>query len=170
MVQKIRDITSPIRQGFTFVELIIVVAIILVISAGVIVNYNSYTDSERVRQAGLTIKSDLRLVVSKVNSGVKPLKPEICTALERYDVTFTKSCNSDGLSCYTIVTKCSDSADTQTVYLPKEVHFDSDYQTVQFLPLAAGTNLSEDMVITLNGPTSEYHIKISSSAGAISNY
>jgi len=170
MAQKIHDAcpAKPWRSGgFTFIELIVVIAIILVLSVGVLVNYNSYTDRERVRQSGLTIKSDLRLVVSKVNSGVKSAT---CTTLVSYGVTFTSIC-SDGRSCYTITPYCSTNSDEpMTVYLPKEIHFQSADQTIRFLPLSAGTDLTTDAVITLRGiSTPDYVISISPS-GMISDY
>ena len=156
-------------QGFTLIELIIVISIISVISVAVIVNYNSYTDRERVRQSGLTIKSDLRLVASKVSSGVKSVA---CTMLESYDVTFTTTC-SDGIrSCYTITPRCSNGLLTDeqvTVYIPKEVHFESADQTIRFLPLSAGTDLTTDAIITLGGLATVYHMKVSPS-GTISDY
>lgn len=139
----------------------------MVLSLGVIVNYNSYTDKERVRQSGLTIKSDMRLVASKVNSGVKSAA---CVTLVSYDVIFTAIC-SDGIrSCYTITPRCSNGPDeVVTVYFPKEVHFSSSDQTIRFLPLSAGTDLTTDAVITLAGLSTEYHVKISPS-GTISDY
>lgn len=156
-------------EGFTFIELIIVVAILMVLSLGVIVNYNSYTDRERVRQSGLTMKSDLRLVASKVNSGVKPAN---CTTLVSYEVSFYKECADDiSRSCYSITPMCVPVTDEPptTVYLSKEVHFQSADQTIRFLPLSAGTNLSTDAEITLGGLTTVYHIKVSPS-GTISDY
>ncbi len=167
MERRTRKACLPARQAFTFIELIIVIAIILVISLGVIVNYNSYTDRERVRQSGLTIKSDMRLVASKVNSGVKSTT---CATLVSYDVTFTTIC-SDGIrSCYTITPRCSNGLGEEvTVYIPKEVHFQSADQTIRFLPLSLGTNLTTDAVITLGGYSAVYTIKISPS-GIISDY
>jgi prepilin-type N-terminal cleavage/methylation domain-containing protein len=161
------------KKGFTFIELIIVIAIILVLSVAIIVNYNSYTDRERVRQSGLTMKSDLRLVASKVNAGVKPAA---CTmpvsyALVSYEVTFITTC-SDGRSCYTITPRCSNgliSDEQRTVYIPKELHIQSANQTIRFLPLSAGTDLATDAVITLGGVSTVYHVKISPS-GTISDY
>lgn len=167
MPRKIHDDLSASRSGFTFIELIIVIGVLMVLSLGVIVSYNSYTDRERVRQAGLTIKSDLRLVASKVNSGVKS---QACSTLTSYDVTFTRIC-SDGIrSCYTITPQCVSGSDqSTTVYIPKEVHFQSADQTIRFLPLSAGTDLTTDTEITLGGLTTVYHVIISP-AGTISDY
>lgn len=156
------------KKGFTFIELIIVVAIILILSVVVIVNYNSYTDRERIRQAGLTIKSDLRLVSSKVSSGVKSTA---CITLVSYDVAFIATC-ADGRSCYTITPRCSNgllSDEQKIVYIPKELKFQSVDQTIRFLPLSAGTDLTTDAIITLGSNSTVYHVKISPS-GAISDY
>ena len=167
MERRTRNARLLARQAFTFIELIVVVAILMVLSLGVIVNYNSYTNRERVRQSGLTIKSDLRLVVSKVNSGVKSAS---CTTLESYDVTFTNIC-SDGIrSCYSITVRCTNGSDEPvTVYLSKEAHVQSADQTIRFFPLSAGTDLTTDAIITLGGISTTYDIKISPS-GTISDY
>ncbi len=139
----------------------------MVLSLGVIVNYNSYTDRERVRQSGLTIKSDLRLVASKVNSGVKSAA---CTTLVSYDVTFTRLCSDGVRSCYTITPQCTSGPDAQeTIYIPKDAYFQSIDQTIRFFPLSAGTDLSTDAIITLGGRSTVYTIKISPS-GTISDF
>lgn len=156
------------KKGFTFIELIIVIAIILVLSVAIIVNYNSYTERERVRQSGLTIKSDLRLVASKVNAGVKSAA---CVTLISYDVRFTAAC-SQGRSCYTITPRCSNGLlndEQRTIYIPKEVQIQSADRTIGFLPLSAGTDLTTDAVITIGGLSTVYHVKISPS-GTISDY
>jgi prepilin-type N-terminal cleavage/methylation domain-containing protein len=156
------------KKGFTFIELIIVVAIMLVLSVAIIANYNSYTDRERVRQTGLTIKSDLRLVASKVNAGVKSAA---CITLVSYDVSFTTACTG-GQSCYTITPRCSNgllSGEQTKVSIPKELQIQSANQTIRFLPLSAGTDLTTDAIITLGGVSAVYHVKISPS-GTISDY
>lgn len=158
---------KPWRSGgFTFIELIVVIAILMVLSLGVIVNYNSYTDRERVRQSGLTMKSDLRLVASKVNSG---MKLPACDTLVGYDVTFTALCADQIRSCYTMTPRCLNGPGEEiTVYIPKEVHFQSADQTIRFLPLSAGTDVTTDAVITLGGRLGVYTITISPS-GTISD-
>ncbi len=162
MLQKIHEAcpTKPWRSGgFTFIELIVVVAILMVLSLGVIVNYNSYTDREHVRQSGLTLKSDLRLTLSKVNSGVKY---ETCQTLESYDISFSTS-------SYTITPRCSNGVDASTtVNLPKDVTFQPVPSTIRLLPLSVGTDLLADTIITLTGISSTYTITISPS-GTISN-
>jgi len=132
---------QKIHKGFTFIELIVVVAILMVLSLGVIVNYNSYTDREHVRQSGLTLKSDLRL---------------------SYDISFSTS-------SYTITPRCSNGVDASTtVNLPKDVTFQPVPSTIRLLPLSVGTDLLADTIITLTGISSTYTITISPS-GTISN-
>jgi len=165
------------KKGFTFIELIVVITILLVLSAAAIVNYNSYTNRERVRQLGLNLKSDLRFAVSKANSGIKPSSCS-STTLSSYDVSFIKSCAPEGLSCYKIAPRCSDPdglvvADQMIVTLPKEVFFQSADQTIHFLPLSAGVSFdaggdSAAIVITSTSVDQPLTITISSS-GIISN-
>ena len=89
--------------GFTLIELIVVISVILVISVITILNYNSYSDRQRVKQAGFTLRSDLRLTQTKATSGQKPTLCASTSTLESYDVVFT-TCN--GKPCYEIQPIC----------------------------------------------------------------
>ena len=165
------------KKGFTFIELIVVIALLLLLSAAMIVNYNSYTNRERIRQAGLTLKSDLRFAASKANSGIKPSGCST-TILLSYDVSFIKNCLPEGVSCYTITPRCSDPdglilANQMTVKFPKEVSLQSDNETIHFLPLSAGVsfdtgNDSTEIILESISVNQPITITISSS-GVISN-
>lgn len=74
-------------NGFTLIELLVSVAIIIVMTGGVIVNYNSYNDSQRTRQAILTVKNNLRYAQGRSYNGDKPTSG--CTQLQGYQVGFT---------------------------------------------------------------------------------
>jgi prepilin-type N-terminal cleavage/methylation domain-containing protein len=59
------------KKGFTLVELLLSIAIILGISGIGVVSYVKYNERETLRQAALVLKSDLRNAQSKAISGEK---------------------------------------------------------------------------------------------------
>jgi len=155
------------RYGFTLIELIIVVSILLILSFGVLVNYNTYNDRQKVHQAAMTLKADLRYVQSLIVSGQKPVS--ICTTLDAYVVTFNgiAGCAS-GFECYAITPKCDDALltdDIRVFTLPKSVIFSTTYSSIEFYPLTRGTNLSAPLIITLTGVGTDntYSIQVSPS-------
>ncbi len=163
------------RQGFTLIELIVVVAVILIISVVTLLNYNSYTDRQRVRQAGLTLRSDLRLAQTKATSGQKPFVCDDTATLISYEVTFSSDCAGKG-PCYMIQPVCMRegvAVDTQTevsiITLPSGVAFQSSYPPIQFLSVTGATDLDADRSIVLTGAGVTYTVNVSR-AGSISDY
>lgn len=162
------------RQGFTLIELIIVVTVILVISVVTLLNYNSYTDRQRVKQAGLTLRSDLRLAQTKATSGQKPFICDATTTLESYTITFS-DCGGLG-ACYEILPVCTQSGtlvdtsgDVTRVFLPSSVRFQMSYAPISFFPVTGVTDLTEDRLIVLTGAGVTYSVVISTS-GSISDF
>lgn len=73
-------------KGFTFIEMVVSVSIILLLAGGVIAGYNGFNDRQIVAQAAATVKSDLRAVSASASTG---RKPENCETLVGYKVQFT---------------------------------------------------------------------------------
>ena len=84
-------------NGFTLIELLVSVAILMVVTGGVIVNYNRYNDTQKVHQAASTVKNNLRLAQSRATNGDKPAGG--CTSLVGYEVRF-------GATSYTAQARC----------------------------------------------------------------
>lgn len=140
---------SRIRRGFTLIELVVVIALILMIFIGAIANYNEYGDKERVRQAALTFKGDVRLALTKATSA---LKPAGCAVLTSYELVFPNTCDT---ACYEITAVCSTSrGEAVRVTLPNGVHGTSTNSPINFLPLTNGTDLTDDATITFTGVSS----------------
>lgn len=161
------------KSGFTLIELIIVVTVILVISVVTLLNYNAYTDKQRVKQAGLTLRSDLRLAQTKATAGQKPA---VCgdATLVSYRVTFS-TCGGAG-ACYEIQPVCMEnevSVDTSSevtrVYLPSGVNYFASYPPIQFFSVTGVTNLTADMLIQLTGAGVTYVVLVSPS-GSVSDF
>ena len=162
------------KSGFTLIELIIVITVILVISVVTLLNYNSYTDRQRVKQAGLTLRSDLRLAQTKATSGQKPFICDATTTLESYTVTFS-DCGGIG-ACYEIQPICTQSGvavdtddDKIRVFLPSGVSFQTTYTPISFSPVTGVTDLTANRLILLTGAGVTYTVVITPS-GSISDY
>lgn len=161
------------RQGFTLIELIIVVTVVLIISVVTLLNYNSYTDRQRVKQAGLTLRSDLRLTQTKATSGQKPFICDATTTLESYKVTFS-DCEGKG-ACYEMQPICmkagvlvNTNTEVTRVYLPSGVSFQSGYPSPIYFLSVTGTT-SADQKIILTGAGVNYTVDVSVS-GSVSDY
>lgn len=159
--------------GFTLIELIVVISVILVISVITLLNYNSYTDRQRVKQAGLTLRSDLRLTQTKAISGQKPSLCDSTSTLESYDVVFT-TCN--GQPCYGIQPMCNrggvavdTSEELLQITLPTGVSFVGTYSPIRFFSVTGVTDLTADQELVLTGAGVTYTVSISPS-GSISDY
>ena len=171
---KNQNVRRPVRQGFTLIELIIVVTVILVISVVTLLNYNSYTDRQRVKQAGITLRSDLRLAQTKATSGQKPFMCDATTTLESYTVTFS-DCGGIG-ACYEIQPICMQSGvavdtddDSTRIFLPSGVNFQMSYAPISFFSVTGVTDLTEDRLLVLTGAGVTYTVMISPS-GSISDF
>jgi len=64
-------------NGFTLVELLIVVSIIIVMSSFLIPGFTNYIDSQNIIQAKETLKSDLRTVQNRALTGESSSDPNV---------------------------------------------------------------------------------------------
>ena len=124
-------------KGFTLIEILLVASIMLVITTLAIVSYNSYNDTEKVRQSALTFRSNLRFAQSEAMNGKKPASCE--KSLDGYEISFPS------LTTYIIVPWCGGEAvasEKMTYGLPNGVVFSSSYGAFTFLPLGKGVKFS----------------------------
>lgn len=63
------------QKGFTLVELLLVVSLIAVMSSFLIPGFSNYINTQNIRQAQESIKSDLRTVQNKALTGVSSSDP-----------------------------------------------------------------------------------------------
>lgn len=142
--------------GFTLLELLISMGIAMVLISGVIAGYQRFNSNERLRQAGATLKSNLRLAQSKAISGEKPESG--CSQLTGVAVTF--STNS-----YTIQAECgTDLAGPQTtVDLPAPIIVSSSRSPLIFGVLNRGVAGNSDVTITLADESKSFAVTVSKS-------
>jgi prepilin-type N-terminal cleavage/methylation domain-containing protein len=152
------------KPGFTLIEMVIVVVILMILTGGIFVSFNTYNEQQKVKQAVLTLKSDLRLAQTKAVGG---LKPSACSGeFGGYGINFTES-------SYLIAPYCSDIiiAEQQTYTFPTGVVFSPVPVTFRFYPLTRGTSLPSDLTMTLTWVGGAYPqtLKVDATTGVISD-
>lgn len=151
-----KKIFSFKKLGFTLIELLVVVSILGIIFGIGVSQYTQFNRRQIVEQAALTLKNNLRLAQNKAMSGEKPSG---CLVLNGYQVSFLSG--GENPDTYQIQAICEDveAGDPLSFELPKVVKFSPLPSPIIFKPLAQGTNLNEEMVITLKGFSSDSYIK-----------
>jgi prepilin-type N-terminal cleavage/methylation domain-containing protein len=151
-------------KGFTLIEVVVTVAISLLVTGFIIVNYNSYNNTQLVKQSALTLKNNIRFAESNASAGVKLVPsttpaPISCTQLSGYTMSFTASryvlqadCVPEGLQSAIVV-----------VDLPQGVVFQPIPPSITFKTVSRGTSLSADLTITLSGSGKLYTLTLTPS-------
>ena len=114
------------RQGFTLIEIIVSVTLLLLLSGLFIANYTGFNNSQTVKKAASDLVANLRAARTKAASGVKPSSG--CDTLTGYQVRFPIT---SPYNTYKTQAFCETGAvgPTITYTLPAGVNF--------FLPLPA---------------------------------
>jgi len=137
--------------GFSLIEMIISVVILLLLLGLTLVGYGSYNEKHKVKQAALTLKSNLRMARMNAISGKKPSS---CVTqgdmFEGYAVSFTQS-------SYTVVPRCHLSeeiiGEKVAVNLPTPITFSPVPSSFVYYPVTQGVS-SGQSIILISGNTS----------------
>lgn len=143
--------------GFTLIELLVASTILLTLTGAVLVNYNNYNETQRTRQAVLTLKNNLRSAQSRAYNGEKPTLCNI--SLDGYVVSFTETSYTTQAQCGGLPVVDTD----QTVTLATGLKFIPVPASMLFRVLSHG--LDRDVTITINTAqlSKSYQIIISKS-------
>ncbi|MBI2404698.1 prepilin-type N-terminal cleavage/methylation domain-containing protein [Candidatus Gottesmanbacteria bacterium] len=141
------------RKGFTILELLVSMGVILLVSGGVVAAFNNFNESQRVRQAALTLKGNVRYAQNKAVSGDKPTSG--CVTLQGYTVSFT------GTS-YSIQALCDGGlvGDSTTTSLPAGVSFVVPIPAAFTFAVLTGRNAS-DRTLTVSGLNYSFSVQVS---------
>lgn len=150
----VTTMASKAPNGFTLIELLVSVAIVIVVTGGVIVNYNTYNDAQKARQAGLTVKNNLRFAQSRAYNGEKPASG--CTQLLGYRVAFTAT-------SYTIQAQCTEgvTGSQQSMILDSGLSFSPVPPDILFRVLTRG--LDSDVTVKVTGSNRSYQFGVARS-------
>jgi prepilin-type N-terminal cleavage/methylation domain-containing protein len=143
---KLRHIYKKIR-GFTLIELMVAIGLMLMIFTVALPNYRSYQRSKALDKAYQEIVADFRLAQENAISGVKPQvsgNPCLTSVLEKYLVQRINS------TTYNLYARCGG-----VNFLVKNVDTQengvtiSNFGTIGFKVLGEGTDFTSDKVITI---------------------
>jgi type II secretory pathway pseudopilin PulG len=155
-VEGLALIRQPAEKGFTLIETIISVSIMMLLLGYALVGYTSYNEQQKVKQTALTLTSDLRMARTNAESGKRPTAGEGCLAGDifgGYQVTFDAS-------SYSIVPLCGLEGDTEvgdakiTVTLPPGITIfpiPDDPPSFIYYPLTQGISKAPGFVTLTNG-------------------
>ncbi|MFW5703249.1 MAG: prepilin-type N-terminal cleavage/methylation domain-containing protein [Patescibacteria group bacterium] len=145
-------------HGFTLIELILVILIILALTGFITANYAFYTEEKKLNDAATRLRTILIQARTRTMNGDLGLFP--CDPFEGYQVSYTAANPSEYTMTLCCNATCSVSGtppsyEVATYDLPGNVSIvdQSDHTTVltnfqyQFYPSAEGTNLSDESTI-----------------------
>jgi prepilin-type N-terminal cleavage/methylation domain-containing protein len=157
-------------RGFTFIELVVTVTLILLMSSLVIAAYNGFNSAQAVVQGAQTLKANLVRIRTQAMSGDIPLTniPSDCPELVGYQVEFPTATTYSAVAVC-MVDGAREEVGTKVTYtLPKTVQFSAPLPApLIFYVLDRGA--SREAVITLTGITKTVNIWVSST-GVVSDY
>lgn len=134
---------NKLNRGFTFLELLIVISIVAIISASGAAFYVSYSKTVEINSMASTIVSDLKQSQAKAMSGVGGFK---------WGIHFVNNTN-DYYEVFSTATDYSGASKVSTVYLPVSITFTEP-----------ASNSNKNIIFNkISGSTSDSNIIISSS-------
>lgn len=146
-------------KGFTLIELLVVMGIFLLLTGGILVNYNNFNDVQSLKQVAATLKSNLRLAQAQTLSGQKPTGS--CTELVGYSIGITGN-------SYSIQALCSPEGlvgTPKTVTLPTGISLSTqpNTPTLQFQVWPQGVAIPSSVQLTFTGFAKSYVLELSPS-------
>lgn len=153
MARKIHEACQPARwRGFTLIELIITIAVSMLLVGGAVAGYNSFNDTQVLKQAGLSLKNNLQFASVKAQAVDKPVSD--CTELIGYRVTFTSS-------SYSIAAQCTEGAlAMQTIALPSGFTFSPVPADITFVVLTRRLLSDTQTDIIIVGRSGSYILEL----------
>ncbi len=80
------SISHSSRQGFSLIELLIVIALFVLLTSGAVLNYRAFNQRQQVLQSAKNVQEALRFAQKKARVGEKPTG---CVTLNGYKVSGT---------------------------------------------------------------------------------
>ncbi len=153
------------KSGFTLIEILVSVTILLLMSGLLIAGYSNYNTNQIIAQGSATFKNNLRSIRTLAASGIKPAG---CDTLLGYQVTFPSASTYQSVPlCLVAGTQTSIVASAVSYSLPASVTFSPVPPTILFYTLDRGA--APPTTIKLVKDTLTIQISVLSS-GVISDY
>lgn len=142
------------KKGFSFIELLVTISIMLVVIAVAIANFGGFNKSKRLTEAADQMAVNIRLVATRATSGDNPCGDQ---DFGGYQLETTSS------TTYEVKPICDGSVveDEAVEYeLINEVQI-TNGATVDFYPLDQGASVNETISLSLNDLTTDVQIATS---------
>jgi prepilin-type N-terminal cleavage/methylation domain-containing protein len=145
---------SPRAHGFTLIEIIVSVSLLLVLSGLFMASYSGFNNSQTVKQAASTLVLNLQAVRTNAAAGAKPA---LCDTLTGYIVKFPDS------GSYTARALCQSGevGATESYSLPTGVLFSPTPASFTFYALNRGASAAQTMYLTGFGTTAAVFVDAS---------
>ncbi|MCX6792390.1 MAG: type II secretion system protein [Candidatus Gottesmanbacteria bacterium] len=147
-------------HGFTLIEIIVSITLLLLLSGFFIAGYNRFNDTQKVQQAASTLVRNLQAVRTKAASGNKPAG---CDTLVGYTVTFTADTYTSRALC-----RVGAVGEINTYTLPTDVTISAVPSTITFYALDRGASANQTITITDVGNTKTVNVSVFTS-GVVSD-
>lgn len=132
------------NRGFTLIEMLVVLGIMMTTTGIVMVNYNNFNTTEKLKQTSRNLRNDLRFVQTRASAGLKPVGAT-CTTLRGYLVSFTQY-------SYRYEAVCSEGlVNPVTVALPSDVTFPVSPSSIMFNVLTGTSNNTVTIPLAAGG-------------------
>lgn len=124
MIKPQRYFFSKVKNGFTLIELMVVVTVIAVVSTVTVASFVSYSKQSALKQASLDVVSVLRDAKYRTQAQIKPLACGGILQGYRVDICGLTSSTCPTVDTYTLTLVCSSGNSTLvTKKLPSNIHF-----------------------------------------------
>lgn len=143
------------RKGYTLVELLVVMFVLVTIMGIGVLSYRDFNRRQQVIAAARLLRSDLRLAQTESLAGKKPENCDTATSvLNGYNFRRLSS------TSYTVEAVCVNPNRTvtvRTVNLPPNTTM-NNFNTIFFKPIGDGTSIpsGSSITITVNGTGTSY--------------
>ena len=147
------------RFGFTLIEMMVVITISGILVAGGLAAYKGISEKENLKQAGLTLESNLKLAARRAQAGEKP---ENCSGNL---TSFSVSAVGSDVTKYQVQAKCSTGDATAVEYvLGDGVEFQSVINPpIDFWPLRNGVTGGQTLTLTTISGSFSYQVVVEAS-------
>ncbi len=154
-----RHIVVPVNglmHGFTLLELLVVVSIMVLVFGISIASFNTFNKRERLQQAALNFKTALRYAQTRALSADKPSNCDQSDTFVGMHVDFPNT------GTYTVTHECSSGlvGTVESTLLPTGIVFTSLPTAFTLKVLSSMTTLAADQTIALTNTTDTYRVVV----------
>jgi prepilin-type N-terminal cleavage/methylation domain-containing protein len=157
-------------RGFTLIEILVATTIMAVTIGVTVAGYNNFNESQRVKQAALTLKNNFRMAQEKAKSAQKPADLPTCNKLVGIHVQGLANANTyrTFVDCLDITNAPISSSANPLIYnLPINVKFQAGFDFI-FPPLTQSVSNSGTVTLFSDFTTTTSSVTVNSN-GEISN-